>query len=76
MQHDPSEVMDLLMVETKRSLADLAATSDAEQRVLQSETVRNLCESLGVFLDAMNDAMSLENLYDFDDDEEEFEEDR
>ena len=75
MQHDPSEMMDALMVETKRALADLAATTDHEQRLLQSETIRNLCESLGVFFDAMNDAMSLEGMYDFDDDEE-YEEER
>lgn len=70
MQTDPTDLLDGLFTQTQRLLSEMARTEDLEQRRLQSETVRNLCGSIGIFFDAMSEAMSLDNMLDFDDDDE------
>ncbi len=66
MQTDPSELMDAIMVEARRSLQEMAGTSDLEQRRIHSETIKNLFGAMGVFFEAMNDAMSMEDMLDLD----------
>ena len=73
MQSDPTNVMDGLMAEAGRLLEEMGRTQDLEIRKVQSETIANLCNSLGVFFDAMNTAWMNDDLLDFDmdDDDEE-----
>ena len=71
MMTDPTDLLDELFTQTRRLLSDMARTEDLEKRRLQSETIRNLCGSIGIFFDAMSDAMSLENMLEFEDDDEE-----
>ena len=70
---DFNDVLDPMLAEVKRVLIEMKKTKDLEQRKTQSEIVKNLCESLGVFFDTMVDAMP-EDMPDFmeDDDEDDF----
>jgi hypothetical protein len=71
MMTDPTDLLDELFTQTRRLLRDMAHTENLEERRLQSETIRNLCGSIGIFFDAMSDAMSYEDMLDFEDDDEE-----
>lgn len=64
---DPSELLTPLVAETQRTLDDMAKTADLQQRQLQSEIIKNLCHSLGVFLDAMAAAQAQTQDDDLDD---------
>ena len=67
---DPSEIMGPIMAETERVLEEMKSTKDLDQRKIQSEIVKNLCESLGVFFAAMTDVMMDDDMDDFLDDDE------
>ena len=55
---DPGDVLDPMLAEVKRVLLEMKKTKDLGQRKMQSEIVKNLCESLGVFFDTMASAMA------------------
>lgn len=59
---DPEKIMDGISNELLTSLKDMKKTKMPEEKLIHSKTVKNLCESLGVFLNLVSDL----NLYDDD----------
>jgi hypothetical protein len=62
---DPEKMMAGISKEIDVALKAMGKAKTPEEKLTHSETVKNLCESLGVFLNLMSDMMS----YDEDDDE-------
>ena len=73
--NDPTDLIDPIVGQTKRTLTEMKKTSDLGERKVQSEIVENLCKSLGVFFEVMSNAMQSPDLADFFDDEDDEEED-
>jgi CTP:phosphocholine cytidylyltransferase-like protein len=63
---EPERLMDDISKELSNSLKMLAKAKTVEEKLQYSEVVKNLSESLGVFLNAIADMAP----YDFDDLEE------
>ena len=61
---DPDKIMDGLSKELNFALKAMAKAKDVNEKEAYSRIVKNLCESLGVFLDLASEMMSLN----FDDD--------
>lgn len=61
------KIMDGLTKELAFSLKSMAKTKDLTEKATYSEVVKNLCESLGVFLDLASDMTPYE--FDLDGDE-------
>jgi len=55
--HDPTDILEPTLAEAKRTLQEMKKTKDLDARKLQSEILKNLCESAGVFFDLMSNAM-------------------
>ena len=64
---NPEKIMDGLSKELNSALKAMAKSKDLNEKEVCSRIVKNLCESLGVFLDLANEMMS----FDSDDDLEE-----
>jgi len=60
---DPEQLMNSLSEELENSIEDMRQAQTVEERLRHSEIVRNLSESMGVFLKLISDVMSA----DFDD---------
>ncbi len=74
---DPEQLMNALGNELKISIQAMDAEEDLDRRVKQSEIVKNLSESMGVFLRLISDVMSTDFdgfEEDYDDDYDEYEE--
>lgn len=52
---DPEKIMTGISKEISASLTAMAKAKTPEEKLVYSETVKNLCESLGVFLDLLHD---------------------
>lgn len=52
---DPEIIMNDISKEISASLAAMAKAKTPEEKLVYSKTIKNLCESLGVFLDLLND---------------------
>ena len=61
---DPDKIMDGLSKELNSALKAMSKAKDADEKEVYSRIVKNLCESLGVFLNLASEMMPL----DFDDD--------
>ena len=61
---DPEKIMAGISNEVLISLKNMGKAKTSEEKLTHSKTVKNLCESLGVFLNLMSDM----DLYDDDDD--------
>ena len=76
---DPTKVLEPMLAEAERVLGEMKETKDLSERKTQSEIVKNLCESLGVFFDVMTDYAEddLPEYYEYveDDEDDEYEED-
>ena len=74
---DPEQLLNALDNELNSSIRDMGREKDLDKRVKQSEIVKNLSESMGVFLRLISDVMSADFdgfEEDFDDDYDEYEE--
>ncbi len=60
---DPERIMTGISNEIDATLKAMGKAKTPEEKLTHSETVKNLCESLGVFLNLMSDMMP------YDDDE-------
>ena len=60
---DPDKMMTDISNEIINSVKCMAKAKTPEEKLTYSETIKNLCEALGVFLDFMNEI-------DLDDDED------
>ncbi|MBL1277724.1 MAG: hypothetical protein COB30_016715 [Ectothiorhodospiraceae bacterium] len=52
---DPEKIMTGISKEIEATLKALGKAKTAEEKLMHSETVKNLCESLGVFLNLMSE---------------------
>ena len=52
---DPEKIMAGISKEIDATLKAMGKAKTAEEKLTHSETVKNLCVSLGVFLDLMSD---------------------
>jgi hypothetical protein len=64
---NPEKIMDGLEKELENALKTMSNAKTVEEKVAYSQIIKNLCESLGVFLEAANNAMAYE---DYDEDED------
>jgi hypothetical protein len=74
---DPEILMNKLAEELGNSIADMHKAKTIEERLRHSEIVRNLSESMGVFLKLISDVMNadFDGFDEFDDDDyDEYEE--
>jgi len=62
---DPEKIMNGISKEIFTALKAMAKAKTPEEKLTYSETVKNLCDSLGVFLDLLS------NMEPYDDDEDE-----
>ena len=62
---EPDQLMDGLSKEVRVALKAMAKTKDVKEKEAYSRIVKNLCESLGVFLNLVREMMP----FDFDDDD-------
>ena len=65
---DPEKMMEGISNELLTSLKDMGKAKTPEEKLTHSKTVKNLCESLGVFLNLMSE-MDLYDDDDYDDDD-------
>ncbi|HMB15468.1 MAG TPA: hypothetical protein VKN62_04060 [Pelovirga sp.] len=61
---DPEKIMTGIAKEIEAALKAMEKAKTSDEKLVYSKTVKNLCESLGVFLNLANDMMP----YDEDDD--------
>jgi hypothetical protein len=54
---DPEKIMNGISKEIDAALKAMAKAKTPEEKLVYSETVKNLCESLGVFLNLMSNVM-------------------
>lgn len=54
---DPDKIMTGISKEIDEALKALGKAKTPEEKMTCSQTVKNLCESLGVFLNLMSDMM-------------------
>jgi hypothetical protein len=54
---DPEKIMNGISKEIDAVLKAMAKAKTPEEKLAYSETVKNLCESLGVFLNLMSNVM-------------------
>ncbi len=64
---NPDKLMDDLMKELEVALKAMSKAKTVEEKVLHSQIVKNLCDSLGVFLNLATNMME-NGLDDFDED--------
>lgn len=64
---EPDDILEPLLAEAKRTLVEMKKTKTLEERKTQSEILKNLCQSAGVFFDFMTDAMLADEFNDLDD---------
>jgi len=60
---DTEKIMTGISTEIEATLKAMGKAKTPEEKLIHSKTVKNLCKSLGVFLDLMSDMMP------YDDDE-------
>ncbi|MDH3347821.1 MAG: hypothetical protein OEM02_06955 [Desulfobulbaceae bacterium] len=52
---DPEQMMNGISIEIMRTIKAMAKAKTPEEKLTYSKTIKNLCESLGVFLNLMSD---------------------
>lgn len=57
---DPDVIMTGLTKEVAAELKIMSKTKDINEKEAHSRIIKNLCESLGVFFDLMNDMVSFD----------------
>ena len=57
---DPDKIMESLSKEVNSALKAMSKAKDVNEKEAHSRIVKNLCESLGVFLNLASEMMSLD----------------
>lgn len=57
---EPEEIMDGLSKELDDALKSMAKAKSLDEKLVYSKIVKNLCESLGVFLDLASGVMNMD----------------
>ena len=63
---DPDKIMDGLSKELNSALKAMAKAKDAKEKEVYSRIVKNLCDSLGMFLNLASEMMSFDPDYDLE----------
>jgi hypothetical protein len=58
---DPEKIMNGLFKELNVALKDMSKSKTVEEKLAHSQVVKNLCESVGVFLDLASDVMPFDD---------------
>jgi len=58
---EPEKIMNGISKEILAALNAMEKVKTPEEKLMHSETVKNLCDSLGVFLDLINDMALYDN---------------
>ncbi len=58
---DPEKIMNGLFKELNVALKDMSKSKTVEEKLAHSQVVKNLCESIGVFLDLASDIMPFDD---------------
>jgi hypothetical protein len=58
---DPEKIMNGLFKELNVALKDMSKSKIVEEKLAHSQVVKNLCESIGVFLDLASDMMPFDD---------------
>jgi hypothetical protein len=58
---DPEKIMNGLFKELNVALKDMSKSKTVEEKLAHSQVVKNLCESVGVFLDLASDMMPFDD---------------
>lgn len=58
---DPEKILDGLSREIEAALKEMGKAKGPEEKRMHSEIVKNLCESLGVFLNSIRDMALLDD---------------
>jgi hypothetical protein len=58
---DPDKMLDGISKELMTALKDMAKTKNIDEKLKYSQVVKNLCDSLGVFLDFAGNMMPFDN---------------
>ena len=66
---DPEKMMTGISNEVLTSLKNMAKAKTPEEKLTHSKTIKNLCESLEVFLNLMSDMDLYDDDEDYDDDD-------
>ena len=59
---DPEKLMDSISKELSTALKAMAKAKTAEEKVQYSQVVKNLCDSLGVFLSLATEMMGYDDV--------------
>lgn len=62
---DPDRLIEGITDELNAAFKAMAKAKSVEEKVQYSQIIKNLCQSLGIFINAANDMMP----FDFEDDE-------
>jgi len=66
----PDKIMDEISKELLATLKAMGKAKTPEEKKIYSETVSNLSDSLGVFLNVIGDMMGYEDYEDYEDEDE------
>ena len=66
---DPDAIITGLTKELSVELKTMSKTKDINEKETHSRIIKNLCQSLGVFFDLMNEMMSYDSDDDLDDED-------
>jgi len=58
---EPDKIMDGISKELLTALKDMAKAKNADEKLKYSQIVKNLCDSLGIFLDLASSMMPFED---------------
>ncbi len=58
---DPDKMLDGISKELMSALNDMSKTKNIDEKLKYSQVVKNLCDSLGVFLDFAGNMIPLDN---------------
>lgn len=64
---EPGDIIEPTLAEAARVLSEMKKTKDLDKRKTQSEILKNLCDSAGVFFGFMSDALMADALPDPED---------
>lgn len=67
---DPEKIMSSISKEILTALKVMAKAKTPDEKLKYSEIVKNLCESLGIFFDLINDSLMYNDDLDDDDDDD------
>ena len=69
---DPEKMMTGISNEIMTSINNMSKAKTPEDKLTHSKTIKNLCESLGVFFNLISDSDLYDDDYDYDYDDDDY----